>query len=249
MASLTFNKEGGNWVAYFKAETDFALHIERDEAGVMSMEQSTTGGGYAVVEDFPARARYGRAFDYEFSALVYPKFIRIASTSEPTFAEVVSNGEITEIKAQSKEIEVTANGTTEVTPDAGFAYLSAVKVKTNVPTSGEGGGSGEESNMEYILYGKGTSAIVATYAQYMKIYSSAAGIKAIMPANAMSLETMSSMQAEMTAFGIDLNDKVIMQQVGTTVEMTLMQTLAQNGISAEDIAALPHITKEEFYTL
>jgi hypothetical protein len=38
---------------------------------------------------------------------------------------------------------VTSNGTTEVAPDTGFAYLNSVKVKTNVPTSGEGGGSGE----------------------------------------------------------------------------------------------------------
>lgn len=53
-----------------------------------------------------------------------------------------------DIKTQDKEIEITSNGTTEITPDAGFAYLNSVKVKTNVAQSGEGGGSG--SSMRYI---------------------------------------------------------------------------------------------------
>lgn len=160
MASLTFNKEGGNWVAYFKAEADFALHLERDEAGVMSMEQSTTGGGYAVVEDFPARARYGRAFDYEFSALVYPKFIRIASATEPTYAEVISSGEVTELKFQEKAVEITANGTHTIAPDAGFAALNAVSVKVNVPTSGGGGSASSWRYFDFTAYSDGVLGFV-----------------------------------------------------------------------------------------
>lgn len=46
-----------------------------------------------------------------------------------------------DIKTQDKEIEITSNGTTEVTPDIGFTALNSVNVKVNVPTSGEGGGS------------------------------------------------------------------------------------------------------------
>jgi hypothetical protein len=42
-----------------------------------------------------------------------------------------------DIKTQDKEIEITSNGTTEVTPDEGFAYLNSVSVKTNV--EGQGG--------------------------------------------------------------------------------------------------------------
>ena len=60
------------------------------------------------------------------------------SEVEPTYAAVTSAGEVTEIKSQDKSVEVTANGTIDVTPDAGFAYLNSVKVKTNVPTSGGG---------------------------------------------------------------------------------------------------------------
>ena len=48
-----------------------------------------------------------------------------------------------DIKTQDKEIEITSNGTTEITPDEGFAYLNKVSVKTNVAQSGEGGGSAE----------------------------------------------------------------------------------------------------------
>jgi hypothetical protein len=64
---------------------------------------------------------------------------------------VTTDGEITEIKSQSKEVEVTANGTMDITPDAGFSYLNSVKVKTNVPTSGGGGGGGTELEGEYYL--------------------------------------------------------------------------------------------------
>lgn len=50
----------------------------------------------------------------------------------PIYAAITTDGEVTEIKTQSKEIEITSNGTADITPDAGFAYLNSVKVKTNV---------------------------------------------------------------------------------------------------------------------
>lgn len=50
---------------------------------------------------------------------------------------------------QTKEIELTSNGTTELTADAGFLGLKSVTVKTNVPQSGGSGGEGGEGNVEY----------------------------------------------------------------------------------------------------
>lgn len=70
---------------------------------------------------------------------MYPKYIKIVSKVEPTYAAITTDGEVTEIKTQSKEIEITSNGITNITPDSGFTYLNSVKVKTNVPTSGGGG--------------------------------------------------------------------------------------------------------------
>lgn len=158
---LTFNKEGKNFVAEFEATADFNLHIERNKGGDILLYVRTQGGGYDIVDDFGVQRHQG-VIDYDCSALVYPKWIKIVSEVEPTYAAVVSDGEVTEIKSQSKEIEVTSNGTIDVTPDAGFAYLNSVKVKTNVPTSGEGGGSSEEKmgmvylTKEALFQGMGT---------------------------------------------------------------------------------------------
>lgn len=51
-----------------------------------------------------------------------------------------------DIKIQDKEIEITSNGTTEVTPDTGFTALNSVSVNVNVPQSG-----GTELEGEYYL--------------------------------------------------------------------------------------------------
>jgi hypothetical protein len=51
-----------------------------------------------------------------------------------------------DIKTQDKEIEITSNGTTEITPDTGFTALNSVSVNVNVPQSG-----GTELDGEYYL--------------------------------------------------------------------------------------------------
>lgn len=147
---LKFNKNGDAWVAEFEATDKFNLHMEGLLLGSFSILQRTAGGNYTHVRDIPTYPRFDKVFDYDFDALVYPKFIKIVSETKPTYAEVVSDGEITEIKSQTKEVEVTANGTTQVAPDAGYSYLTGVTVKTNVPQSGGSGGSeGGGSNWRY----------------------------------------------------------------------------------------------------
>lgn len=147
---LKFNKNGDAWVAEFEATDKFNLHMEGLLLGSFSILQRTAGGKYTHVRDIPTYPRFDKVFDYDFNALVYPKFIKIVSEVEPTYAEVVSDGEITEIKSQTKEVEVTANGTTQVAPDAGYSYLTGVTVKTNVPQSGGSGAASGGSNMKYI---------------------------------------------------------------------------------------------------
>lgn len=139
--NIEFVKQGNAYVAEFKVEADFNLHIEKDKNGHITLYQRTSEGGkYALLEEFGYQD--GKlVYESDAAGLIYPKYIKVVSAVLPTYAVVTSAGEVTEIKSQTKEIEVTACGTTEVTPDAGFAYLNSVKVKTNVPTGGEGGGS------------------------------------------------------------------------------------------------------------
>lgn len=147
---LIFTKQADRWVAEFIANNDFNLHIEGVVEGNVSLfQRGSESGNYAFVKDGTPHPSYANVYDYDFAALIYPKFIKVSCATEPTSGIVTSNGEITEIKAQSKEIEVTSNGTTEVTPDAGFSYLNSVKVKTNVAQSG-GGGTPLSKDMIYL---------------------------------------------------------------------------------------------------
>ena len=52
------------------------------------------------------------------------------------------------INNQSKVVDITENGTTEVVPDSGFTGLSKVEVNVNV----SGGSGGGESNITYYRY-------------------------------------------------------------------------------------------------
>lgn len=140
-SSGVFGKNTLAWETEFEATGDFNLHIEKS-MGKIRLYQRTAGGKYDAIEGV-GYPEGNPVFDYDFTALVYPKTIKIVSEVEPTYAAVTTDGEITEIKSQSKEIEVTANGTTTVTPDAGFSYLNSVKVKTNVQSGGS------KSTMKY----------------------------------------------------------------------------------------------------
>lgn len=141
---LTFNNNDSVYVSEFKVDSDFNLHVERDELGKFIIWVKTTPvGNYAKV-NHEENLDDLYVIDYNFTGTVYPKYIKIVSKVEPTYAAITTDGEVTEIKTQSKEIEITSNGTTNITPDSGFTYLDSVKVMVDVPT--EGGGSGVEAN-------------------------------------------------------------------------------------------------------
>ena len=247
MAEIQFTKQGGSWVAQFKAEKDFALHIERAEAGPMSMEQSTTGTQYAAVRDFPQSSHYALTFDAECPVEIAPKFIRVYSATEPTYAEVVSSGEVTELKFQEKAVEITANGTHTIAPDAGFAALNAVSVKVNVPTSGGGSASG----IEYLDLSGLDKVIGRTLVQYSlfgKVRSSKAGDMACPAANAYAIIVMDS-DATIEAIGFDFTAKMVGMSNGQAMEVPVSMAFQQVGLSESQVASLPRLTKEEFYTL
>lgn len=88
MATLKFTKEGSHYVADVEVTSDFNLHIERDTAGYLVLQVRTTNsGGWDRVRGFNV-ANLDPVVDYDFSALVYPKTIRIESEVEPTMAEI-----------------------------------------------------------------------------------------------------------------------------------------------------------------
>lgn len=146
---LQFTKDThGMWVSEFEVNSDFNLHIERTKGGIISLYQRTTGGGWDHVDAFEY-VRHQASIDFDCTALVYPKWCKIESEVEPSYAAITTDGEVTEIKSQSKEVEITANGVTEIAPDAGFGYLSGVKVNVNVPQSGGSGGETEYFRIDW----------------------------------------------------------------------------------------------------
>lgn len=83
---LQFNQVGKRWEAEFLAEADFNLHIERPAAGSLVLSQrGSESGAYDTAHAFSS---YELVIDYDFTALVYPKFIKIVSEVKPTYAEV-----------------------------------------------------------------------------------------------------------------------------------------------------------------
>lgn len=233
---LQFTQAGSAWACEFEVTDKINLHIENAE-GIL-LYQRTAAGKFALIKDAPTST--GPVFDYDLEGLVYPKHIRVICSSLPTYAEVVSDGEITEIKSQTKEVEITANGTTQVAPDAGFSYLTGVTVKTNVPQSGgsgEGGGSGlkyyDAANSDSM-----TKPILLGLASIVKLYNNE---WVIAPAS-VSLELGFEAINKATAFGVDWSMEMITFGERTTTK----QFFESVGLS---IDSLTEITKEEFYTI
>lgn len=88
MAELSFTNEGSKYVCEFEVSSDFNLHLERDKGGFLFLYQrSSDGGSYDSVGDAKF-APHDSIIDYDCTALVYPKTIKIVSEVEPTYAAV-----------------------------------------------------------------------------------------------------------------------------------------------------------------
>lgn len=79
---LTFNKIGNKYVSEFEVTSDFNLHIERLKGGIINMYQRTSSEGeYSIIDGFDIDGK--SVLDIDFTALIYPKWIKIISEKEP----------------------------------------------------------------------------------------------------------------------------------------------------------------------
>lgn len=93
--NLTFNKVGNEYVAEFEATGDFNLHIEKDNGYLSVYQSSVAGDNYDGVKGVRMED-LDRVLDIDFTALVYPKYIRIVAGVEPTVAVVTFTASVEE---------------------------------------------------------------------------------------------------------------------------------------------------------
>ena len=88
---ITFEKVNEHrYEAYFEAPGDFNLHVERVKNGTLEVYQRGIAEGEY---DFAWSAGIGarKVIDYDFAAFVYPKWIKVVSSSEVVSASVNFN--------------------------------------------------------------------------------------------------------------------------------------------------------------
>lgn len=237
---FTKDAQSGNWVSEYEAKAVFNLHIEG--AKKLMFYQRTAGSRYDEIEGEYKDGAY--SFDYDFNALVYPKFIKIVSEVEPTYAEVVSDGEITEIKSQTKEVEITSNGTTQVAPDAGYSYLTGVTVKTNVPQSGGSGGSSGGSNVVYLNIEPVVSALGEQFAAGIKMLPGILAIKLVGD----DMTSIGPVSAIIDSYFNQTKAAAILPNFRGFIEQT-NDLNSDSTIDGFKQLGATEITKEEFYNL
>lgn len=227
---LVFNKIDNFYVSEFQINSDFNLHIERDIQSVLRFYQRTADGGkWDVIQDLNNQVK-NLIIDYDCSALIYPKWIKIECEVLPIYAAITTDGEVTEIKTHSKEIEITSNGTADITPDAGFAYLNSVKVKTNVPMSG----GRSVSSWRYFDVSKLDSSMKPRFYPFIvRTNDRIIAVEAILD------------WSTVVAIGVD--DSPMFYIEGTT--MSWSEMMAHEGFTAEMMVqvGIVEITKDEFY--
>lgn len=96
---LNFVHKDNVWVTEFSVSADYNLHIEGVAEGDVRIYQSgVEGAKHALVRGATLYPSYGEVYDMDFSALLYPKYIRVECATEPTMAEVTSEGEVIQIE-------------------------------------------------------------------------------------------------------------------------------------------------------
>lgn len=80
--TLTFTKVGNEWVAEFEAPSDFNLHIEREDSGIILINQRGVPYGEYAFSFMRGLKEGKKVFDQDFGALVYPKYIQVISSSK-----------------------------------------------------------------------------------------------------------------------------------------------------------------------
>ena len=136
---------------------------------------------------------------------------------------------------QTKDIEITEAGTTEITPDEGFFALKKVNLNVNV----QGGGSGD---IEYLdlsgMPGAGELGVMASLVKLKK----GDGSFAIAPPMQVLLTNGSidtNQMLNVVAMAVNPNAEVFINGANATIDALVGGMLAQ----------FPRLTKEEFYAL
>ena len=143
------------------------------------------------------------------------------------------------INNQDKDINITENGSVEVVADNGYTGLGKVTVNVEVVSSGDGSGSGEASNIEYLDVSGVNQEIYFASLLIMSFVSKNKenGVVGITPSAAM----VGYNNSLIISLAIDFSFK--------TSNGTILELLLNIGITQEQLDAIPRITKEQFYSL
>ena len=96
---LVFNQINDRWEAEIKVTADFNLHIEGVREGNVSVfMRGTESGEYAYVRGATPYPSVGTVYEYDFSAVIFPKYIKVACATAPSLAVVTSAGEVIQIE-------------------------------------------------------------------------------------------------------------------------------------------------------
>lgn len=96
---LVFTKSSKKWVAEMSVTEDFNLHIEGVKNGNISVYQrGIESGAFAYVKGGTLSPSLGEVYDVDFSSTIYPKYIRVECVTQPTMAEIITDGEVTFIE-------------------------------------------------------------------------------------------------------------------------------------------------------
>lgn len=85
---LTFTKQGNLYESIFEATGDFNLHLELDKIGYIGVYQRGTSEGLFSLSHECKFNDARDVYDIDFGALVYPKWIKVTSSSNVVKGEV-----------------------------------------------------------------------------------------------------------------------------------------------------------------
>jgi hypothetical protein len=86
---INFQKVGDIFVSEFEVTADFNLHLEGVvEGNVKVYQRGTPSGGYAYVRTATPYPSFSKVYDFDLSALVYPKYIKVECPEQPSKAVV-----------------------------------------------------------------------------------------------------------------------------------------------------------------
>lgn len=90
---LQFEKVGNRWIAEVEVTGNYNLNIKRVKPGSIKVfQKGSADGDYSSIASWEM-AKAPSVVDYDFSALFYPKYLKIVSESEPIQGIVTMDGE------------------------------------------------------------------------------------------------------------------------------------------------------------